>query len=305
MPTPELLTQILHLRSVSGDESRIASQISEYVFKRKYKWKVTPEIFFGDFFQNNIILRFGNPKTALFAHMDTVGFTARYENQLVPIGGPEVQDGDWIEGQDEIGEIKCQVFVKDGNLFHNFPRAIQVGTLLSYAQQVHDNGDSLQAAYLDNRIGVYAALKICEELENGLVVFSTYEEHGGGSIPLLSKFIYEKWQISQALIADITWVTDGVHPGKGVVISLRDSYIPRKSYLDRILKLAQCSGVPFQLEVEAHGGSDGRELQLCPYPIDWCFVGAPEENTHSPREKVNWNDINAMVDLHLYLMRHL
>ncbi len=305
MPTPQILDQILNIRGVSGDESKMAQYILEYVFKRRYKWKVTPELFFGDFFQNNIILKFGTPKTALFAHMDTVGFTARYENQLVPVGGPEVQTGDWIEGEDIMGEIKCQVEVKGGNLYHNFKRPIQIGTSLSFSQQIHDEGEYIQAAYLDNRLGLYTALQICEQLEHGIVVFSTYEEHGGGAIPLLSKFIYEKWRIRQALIADITWVTDGVHHGKGVAISLRDSFIPRKTYLNRILNLAEESGIPYQLEVEAHGGSDGREIQLCPYPIDWCFVGAPENNVHTPRETVHWSDLEAMINLHAYLLKYL
>jgi putative aminopeptidase FrvX len=305
MPTPQTLKQILNIKGVSGDESKMAQFILNYVFKRRYKWKVTPELFFGDFFQNNIILKFGAPKTALFAHMDTVGFTARYQNQLVPVGGPEVQSGDWIEGKDIMGEIKCQVEVKDGNLFHNFNRPIQIGTPLSFSQQIQDDGEFIHAAYLDNRLGLYAALQVCEHLEHGLVVFSTYEEHGGGAIPLLAQFIYEKWQIRQALIADITWVTDGVHHGKGVAISLRDSFIPRKTYLDRILTLAEESGISYQLEVEAHGGSDGREIQLCPYPIDWCFVGAPEDNAHTPRETVHWADLEAMINLHAYLMKHL
>ncbi len=305
MPTPRLLKQILNIQGVSGDESKMSKFILEYVHKRRYKWKVTPELYFGDFFQNNIILCFGKPKTALFAHMDTVGFTARYENQLVPIGGPEVESGDWIEGQDVFGNIKCQVEVKDGNLYHTFKRPIQVGTMLSFSQQIQDDGTFIRAAYLDNRLGLYVALRVCEQLEHGLVVFSTYEEHGGGAIPLLTKFIFEKWAIRNALIADITWVTDGVHHGKGVAISLRDSFIPRKTYLDRILKLAEDSGIPYQLEVEAHGGSDGREIQLCPYPIDWCFVGAPEDHVHTPKETVHWSDIESMIKLHAYLMKYL
>lgn len=301
----EFLKEILRKRGVSGDEHEFASFIVQYVLKRKGEWKVTPEVFFGGEFQDNIILKFGNPRTVVFAHMDTIGFTCRYENQLVPIGGPEICDGDRLVGEDEMGPIECAVKITDGDVTHDFPRGIMPGTTLSYKQEVKIENGFIQAAYLDNRLGVYSALKVCEDLEDGVVVFSTYEEHGGGSVPFLIKYIYEKWAIRQALVSDITWVTEGVRHHEGAAISLRDRYIPRKVYTDRIVKLAKASGVPFQLEVEGAGGSDGREIQMSPYPIDWCFIGAPEDNVHTPREKVSLKDLESMIALYKYLMKSL
>lgn len=300
-----LLKEILHINSVSGDESRISSYLTNEINKRKSSWNVLPEIFFGQNFHDNIVLVFGSPRAAAFAHMDTVGFTSRYENQLVPVGGPEVLEGIWLQGRDQAGDIRCKLQEKDGNLFHDFPRGIQRGTLLSFEQDIQLSDTYIQAAYLDNRLGVYALLKLCETLENGLIVFSTYEEHGGGSMPFLLRFIYENWGIRQALIADVTWVTDGVHLNEGAVISLRDSHIPRKSFLDRVIQIADESTVPYQLEVEAHGGSDGREIQLSPYPIDWCFIGIGEENPHTPVEKAAFFDLECMVKLYQYLMQNL
>jgi putative aminopeptidase FrvX len=107
------------------------------------------------------------------------------------------------------------------------------------------------------------------------------------------------------LICDITWVTHGVKHGGGVAISLRDSGIPRRTYVDRILHLAKLSGVPYQLEVESAGGSDGTMLQRSDLPIDWCFIGAPEDHVHSPDEIVYKKDIEAMIELYGYLMKHL
>ncbi|MEC7944727.1 MAG: M20/M25/M40 family metallo-hydrolase, partial [Bacteroidota bacterium] len=138
-----------------------------------------------------------------------------------------------------------------------------------------------------------------------VICFSCWEEVGGGSVGYLGKYIYEKWSVRQALISDITWVTEGVKHGKGVVISRRDSGLPRRSYVDRILKLADESGIPYQIEVESAGGSDGNQLQKSSYPFDWCFVGAPEDHVHSPDEKVHKKDIEAMVQLYTYLMKHL
>ena len=86
---------------------------------------------------------------------------------------------------------------------------------------------------------------------------------------------------------------------------MRDRGIPRKSYINKIIEIAKKSNVPFQLEVEGSGGSDGLSLQHSPYPFDWCFVGAAEENVHSPDEKVHKKDIESMVNLYKVLMEKL
>jgi putative aminopeptidase FrvX len=158
---------------------------------------------------------------------------------------------------------------------------------------------------MDNRLGVWTALRLCETITDGIIVFSCWEEHGGGSIPYLTRFIYENYQIRKALISDITWATDGVFLGKGVVVSMRDTGLPRRSFLNQIISLARESQILFQLEVENAGGSDGTEIQKQPYPIDWIFIGAAEENVHSPDEKVNKDDVKAMLQLYQYLMQKL
>ncbi|WP_373521560.1 aminopeptidase [Aquiflexum sp.] len=301
----ELLNKLLNIHSVSGDERLMTDFLIEYVNQRKSQWKVQPEFYFGGEFHDCLLLKFGTPKTAVFSHIDTIGFTVRYEDQLVSIGGPEVENGFDLVGEDALGPIKCRLVEIDGDLFHDFPRAIVRGTLLSFAQVIRINGGFIQAAYLDNRLGIYNCLKLCESLENGWVVFSTYEEHGGGSVPFLLKFIQETSPIKQALVSDITWITEGISHHQGVVISMRDQFIPRKIYLNRIIKLALESGIPFQLEVEGSGGSDGREIQHSPYAIDWCFIGAAEDNVHTPSEKVSLLDLDSMLALYRYLMKHL
>jgi putative aminopeptidase FrvX len=117
--------------------------------------------------------------------------------------------------------------------------------------------------------------------------------------------MYEQWGVRQALISDITWVSDGVEPGKGVVISMRDRNVPRKTFVQKIIRIAQKHKLDFQLEVEGMGSSDGRELQVSPYPFDWCFVGAPQQNPRTPDEKVHKQDIKSMISLYERLMKEL
>jgi putative aminopeptidase FrvX len=158
---------------------------------------------------------------------------------------------------------------------------------------------------MDNRLGVYAALKVAETLQDGIVVFSCWEEHGGGSVGYLADKMYRDYGVHQALISDITWITEGVTPGNGVAISIRDSGIPRRSFVNRIRNIAQESKIPYQLEVEGSGGSDGTDLQKSMLPIDWCFIGAAEQHVHTPNELVNKEDIRSMIDLYSVLMKSL
>lgn len=301
----KFLFEILKQYSVSGDESKTSELILQYVDQRKNYWNVLPQVYSGEDFHDCILLKFGEPRTAVFAHIDTIGFMSRYSNQLISVGGPEIIAGTKLEGRDSLGEISCKLVGDENEISHDFPRGIDPGTRLSFAQNIRIDNEFIQAAHLDNRLGVYTAMKLCETITDGWVVFSTYEEHGGGSIPFLLRFIQETSPIKQALIADITWATEGVQFHNGVVISIRDKFIPRKKFIDKIIRLAKESGIPFQLEVEEYGGSDGREVQFSPYAIDWCFIGAAEENVHTPDEKVSLADLEAMMNIYPYLMERL
>lgn len=307
---PQLLEQLTQIRSVSGDEERMRNFVIEYVNTHKKDWKRQPTLYHGEGFQDALVLVFGQPKTALFAHMDSIGFTVGYENNLIKIGGPKTIDGMKLVGKDSLGEIETELMVienEDGNqqLKCIFNRTIERGTNLSFQPNFRLNEQYIQSPYLDNRLGVLVALTVAENIENGAIVFSTYEEHGGNSVGFLGRFLFEKYQIHQGLISDITWVTEHVFHDGGVAISMRDRSIPRRSYLNKIIEIAQRNEIKYQLEVESAGGSDGSMLQSSDLPFDWCFIGAAEDNVHSPDEKVYLSDIESMIELYLVLMKEM
>lgn len=301
-----LLKTLCGIHAPSGNETGISDFLLEYIQQHKNTWSSQPEIYAGDDFQNCIVLVFGKPRTAVYAHIDNIGYTVRYNYGLVKIGGPHSESGTLLYSSDHGKIQECSLVIDDeGHLSFKALAELPRGTTLSYKANWVEDETTVQCCYMDNRLGVWNALKLCESIENGVVVFSCWEEHGGGSVPFITRFLYEKYKIRQALICDITWVTEGVLPGKGVVISMRDSGIPRKKYVDHIIDLANMSGILFQLEVEGSGGSDGTEIQKQPYLIDWCFIGAPEENVHTPQEKVHKDDIGSMLKLYQYLMEKL
>lgn len=307
----KLLKEMCSIHAPSGNEVGMTKFLLDYIKKNQKDWKVKPKIYSGDGFQDCIVLVFGKPKTAIFAHIDSIGFTVRYGKELMKIGGPRTVDGFELVGEDSKGKVETKLKVvldkktHETKLEYVYKRDLDRGTELTFKPNWRETKEYVQCCYMDNRLGVWNALKVAETLKDGVICFSCWEEHGGGSVSYLQKFIYEKYGVKQALISDITWVTPGVPHGKGVAISLRDSLIPRKSYVDRIREIAEKSKIKYQIEVEGSGGSDAKELQMAENPWDWCFIGAPEDHVHSPDEKVYKNDIEEMVKLYKLLMEKL
>ncbi len=305
----DLVKEMCAIHSPSGNEVKMKEFLLNYIESNCKKWKHKPKIVHGKEFQDNIILIFGKPRTAIFAHTDSIGFTVRYGKQLVKIGGPVTKKGFELIGTDSKGTqtVTLDEKEKDGNriLSYAAKRDFERGTELVFKQHWKEDKEYIQSCYLDNRLGVFNALKVAETLKDGVIVFCTYEEHGGGSVSYIQRYLQDKYDVYQALISDISWISDGVFPGKGPVISMRDSLIPRRSYVNKIISIAKTSKIEHQLEIEGSGGSDAKELQMAEYPWDWCFVGAAEQNVHTPFEKVHKKDIEGMIKLYETLMKEL
>ena len=306
----KLLKDLCAVHAPAGNEVKMKEFILAYIENNSSKFKVKPEVISGPELQDCIILKFGQPRTAVFAHMDSIGFTVRYGKQLIKLGGPRTNEGTVLIGEDSQGKIEAELLViedEEGKttLEYVADRTLDRGTELVFKPNWREDENFVQCCYMDNRLGCYNALMLAEDITDGIICFSCWEETGGGSVGYLAKFIFEKYGVQQALISDITWKTEGVEHGKGVAISIRDSGIPRRTYINTIIEMAKESGIPFQLEVEATGGSDGNALQKSPYPFDWCFIGAPEDHVHSPDEKVHKADIRSMTDMYKHLLNNL
>jgi putative aminopeptidase FrvX len=300
-----LLKTMCAIHSPSGNEVAMKEFILDYIKQESKNWKHKPKIIHGKGFQDNIILVFGKPRTAIFAHTDSIGFTVRYGKQLVKIGGPRLEKGYELVGSDSKGKCEATLNLVKDTIAYHAKRNFDTGTELVFKANWREDKDYVQCCYMDNRLGCFNALKVAETLKDGAIVFSTWEEHGGGSVSYLQKYLVDKYDISQALISDISWISDGVFPAKGPVISMRDSMIPRRSYVNKLIDIAKNHKLPYQLEVEGSGGSDAKELQMAENVWDWCFVGAAEQFVHTPNEKVHKKDIEGMIALYKALMKNL
>ncbi len=148
-----LLQKLCSIHAPSGNEDQMHAFLLDYISKNSSSWKTKPEIFFGDDFQNCIVLVFGKPTVSVYAHIDNIGFTVRYEKQIVKIGGPKTEDGYILFGRDSKGEIECKLRKdEDGNLSYDFGREIDRGTDLSFKSIWLEDNDTVQSCYMDNRL---------------------------------------------------------------------------------------------------------------------------------------------------------
>ncbi|HUY90811.1 MAG TPA: M20/M25/M40 family metallo-hydrolase [Pirellulales bacterium] len=300
----EKLLKLASLLGPTGDEGAVADWLAAETGAMADATLVR----IGD----NLIVARGAPRTAIFAHTDTTGYTLGYHRQLIPIGAPAGRDGDRLRSSDGLcGRLRAspeggplcrlrKVRNAAGEKVEPTP-----GSRWTYARQPEIKSGVVRSPYLDNRAGVWAALRALEECKHIAVAFCTGEEHHGHGARVCADWLYGQLGIAQALIADITWHTRETPCGKGVVISLRDAFTPRQAFLDRVLALADTSQIPHQREIQSSGSSDGGHLLRSSVPLDWVFVGAPEKAAHSACERAAVADLEAMAELLAYLVDRL
>lgn len=291
----DLLTQLQQIPGPSGDEGRIA----DFVETHCRALPGTEVRRLGDL----VIAARGKPRVAIFAHIDTIGFTLAYRRVLFPIGGPRVEGGERLREVGGSRTATIQLRQEDGKtLWRLSLKGAEPGSRWVYADPLVFKKDQVSGPYLDNRAGVWNALQVLERVGDVAVLFTPGEEHTGRGALMGARIISQEMGISRALISDITWHTESIKNGKGPAISLRDQMPPRQRFLDEVLSAAADSRVPFQREVERAGGSDGHMIERSTYPVDWVFIGAPQKRSHTPREACHVPDLHAMVELYTHLI---
>ena len=138
-----LLEQMCSIQATSGNEGAMKEFLLDFIKKNKLGWKHQPKIYHGKAFQDAIVLVFGKPRTAIFAHIDSIGFTVRYGDELIKIGGPVTQNGIRLVGNDAVGPIDCVLKVnkEEKRLSYQFNREIERGTELVFKPNFRETKD--------------------------------------------------------------------------------------------------------------------------------------------------------------------
>jgi putative aminopeptidase FrvX len=293
------LWELLALDSPSGDEGPLADWLETYLARE------VPDARFERLGDSLIVRRGEQPTVAVFAHTDTTGWMLGYDKQLIAIGGPSGKPGDLIRSTKRPDTGNKLTRRKDGSWKVRGKTDAVPGSRWVYAALPKQDGDEIIGPYLDNRAGMWAALHVLRNCPMVAVAFTSYEETRGVGALLCARRLYETNGIMQALISDLTWHTKHVRCGHGPAVSLRDSCLPRQRFLQRVLALADTSGLPYQREIEDSGGSDGASLDRSGIPMDWVFVGAPEHDPHTACERVHTGDLQGMAGLLVHLVNEL
>ena len=83
------------------------------------------------------------------------------------------------------------------------------------------------------------------------------------------------------------------YPRSVLLARQRDGMLPRFPIWDDVTTF---DGNPWRGRVDVVSGG---------FPWDWCFIGAGEQNVHTPDEKVHKKDIDSMLQLYKMLMKEL
>jgi putative aminopeptidase FrvX len=292
-----LLRDLLTVDSPAGDEYRMADWLTRWIAVS------VPDVTLHRLKDSLIAVRGDATAVALFAHIDTNGYTVGYDEELIPIGSPQGESGDAVR-------LICSGVLnrlagggRKGWRLHDggaFP-----GDRVVFAAAPEIDSESITGAYLDNRVGVYCALRVLQESERAVVAFTSGEEIGAGGAAMCARWLNERLDVTRALVSDVTWHTKHVRGGKGVAVSRRDALVPSQRYADLVAGLVDASGIPYQIEIESGGGSDGIGIERSGAPMDWLFVGAPQRRPHTCRERMELCDIAAMRLMLAHLCREL
>ncbi|MGQ9846952.1 MAG: hypothetical protein ACUVQP_05535 [Bacteroidales bacterium] len=291
------IEKLCSIHAPSGFESLIIDFLYDWFLKHIPNSKIDRII------HNTLLVYKGKPNVAFIAHADSVGFILQYHNKLLALGSPEIFDKTKLRTCDNI--LVDVISDQDNNYFLIGDYEFERGTTFTFIPNFKLNKNTIESPYLDDRVGIALLMKLAMESDNICIVISSNEESCGGSIEKATKILYENYQITKTIIVDTTFHSEGIRIGEGVVLSLKDKYIPPQKWVSFVKNILMKYNIPFQLEIENFGSSDGAYIHRSPYPIEWCFLGIACLNNHSENELISISDMNYLYEAISYINKHV
>ena len=177
---------------------------------------------------------------------------------------------------------------------------VQIGDLGSFVRPMVEMGDRLIAKAMDDRIGCAVLVQTLRDLEASphdiYFVFSSQEEVG------LRGAMTSAFGISPdvGIAVDVTGAGDTPEPqskmatklGAGPAIKVKDGGMLATPWVKEwMVRTAEVSNIPYQLEVLAGGTTDARAIQTTQAGIPAGCLSIVTRYIHSPSETVSYRDV--------------
>lgn len=318
----ELLKQLTHINSPSGNEINIVNFIEEQI-------KDYVDEIYRDNLGNLIAHKKGTGKRVMFdAHTDEIGLMAMFieDNGYVRIsnlGGVSAYNAlhkrvkflNGTEGVVSVDSTKDDVLknLKVSDLYvdigakdkEDAEKKISVGDVASFVGEFLDLGEKVVSKALDDRVGCYCLIRAIKEIKahkNDLYfVFAASEELGLRGAKAAAQTICPDY----AVALDVTSTGDtltkrkmAVKSGDGAAIKIKDNSILCHPYIKSLMiEVSEENKIPYQLEVLEFGGTDAGAIHLSCGGVATGAISIPTRYIHSPSEMVDKGDIEATVTL--------
>jgi endoglucanase len=323
----ELIRKLTEAYGPSGRESEvhglILEELSNYIDGYKF-----------DAVGNLLVWKYGSSgKKILFdAHSDEIGLvvtniTEKGFLRVDAVGGvlPQTFVGHrvrfantvgvvYVEGETEEERKKNWTNLTLDNMFvdigaKSYEEAkskVPIGSFGVYDSYFCEMGDYLVSKAMDDRIGCAVIVELFKRLKscpNTIIgSFSVQEEVG-----LVGASVAAYTLVPDVCIAiDVTDSADypkafkrhAMVLEKGPAIKVKDkASISNRMIVEKLVELAEASGIPYQMEVLAFGGTNAAALQRTRAGIASATVSIPTRYVHSPSEMVCKEDVENTVRL--------
>lgn len=317
----DIIKKLAQTFGPSGNEKKVAEVITGLIKDKVDDVKT-------DALGNLICVKKGTgKKIMLAAHMDEIGLIVSHIDEkgflrFSNVGGVHpwgivgkrvvFENGTtgivWYEeDKDDIKNLKFDKMYIDimAKSAQEAEKVVKVGDMAVFAgDTILQNGRVISKA-LDDRIGcavlVQMALNAPETDNEIYYVFTTQEEVGLRGARTAAYGIVP----DMALAVDVCMTGDipnckpmAVRMGDGPTVKIKDgSVISHPHVKDRLMDAAEKNGIPYQLEVMQHGGTDAGSIHVTAGGIPSGGVSIPSRYVHNVAEAVDMNDVENAVKL--------
>ena len=186
---------------------------------------------------------------------------------------------------------------------------VKIGDMITMDQQFSEIGDLVTGKALDNRIAVWAGIRLLQKLKTPsvhvYVAFTVQEEVGLRGAGTAAYSINP--DVGIAIDTTISCTQPGMRPedriteiGKGVAIKIMDSsVICDRRLVEEFSALAEKNKIPFQLEVLPAGGTDAGAVHKSRAGVKSITLSLPSKYLHSVVESMKMSDLEALLELSL------